>query len=283
MQAVLLCVLAACLCVGCVEHAAHHPHEKERESSPHHHKPSLLLNDTQPPLQPREQPQPGVDSAPSQLNASVVAATSSSADFVPAPIVNATGAAESTALSDFLEAFLGCFFVILATEIGDKTFFIAAILTMRHSRLSVWAGAMAALSIMTVLSAVVGHAAPLFLDPVITHYMAIALFIFFGIKMLRESRSASGGVEQELTLSKTAECEGEPLTEADNSTAPHSVETTSELQPSTSPLEPNGFCAVSPIVLQAFTLTFVAEWGDRSQISTIAMGADQDVVGVTLG
>lgn len=44
-----------------------------------------------------------------------------------------------------------------------------------------------------------------------------------------------------------------------------------------------GFCAVSPIVLQAFTLTFVAEWGDRSQISTIAMGADQDVVGVTLG
>ena len=41
--------------------------------------------------------------------------------------------------------------------------------------------------------------------------------------------------------------------------------------------------AGSGIVLQSFTLTFVAEWGDRSQIATIAMGADQDLIGVTLG
>ena len=38
-----------------------------------------------------------------------------------------------------------------------------------------------------------------------------------------------------------------------------------------------------PILIQAFTLTFVAEWGDRSQIATIAMAADQDVFGVTIG
>eukprot|EP00966_Prymnesium_polylepis_P240586 5563778-Prymnesium_polylepis.1 len=41
--------------------------------------------------------------------------------------------------------------------------------------------------------------------------------------------------------------------------------------------------SANTIVLQAFTLTFVAEWGDRSQIATIAMAADQDLVGVTLG
>ena len=48
------------------------------------------------------------------------------------------------------QAFLASFFVILATEVGDKTFFIAAILTMRHPRLAIWSGAMGALALMTV-------------------------------------------------------------------------------------------------------------------------------------
>lgn len=30
---------------------------------------------------------------------------------------------------------------------------------------------------------------------------------------------------------------------------------------------------VSPIFLQSFTLTFLAEWGDRSQLTTIILGA----------
>ena len=38
------------------------------------------------------------------------------------------------------QAFASSFLVILATEIGDKTFFIAAILTMRHSRLHIYLG-----------------------------------------------------------------------------------------------------------------------------------------------
>lgn len=31
--------------------------------------------------------------------------------------------------------------------------------------------------------------------------------------------------------------------------------------------------AISRILLQAFTLTFLAEWGDRSQLTTIILGA----------
>lgn len=42
--------------------------------------------------------------------------------------------------------------VIIVSELGDKTFFIAAIMAMRYNRLTVLAGAMLALGLMTCLS-----------------------------------------------------------------------------------------------------------------------------------
>jgi len=40
---------------------------------------------------------------------------------------------------------------------------------------------------------------------------------------------------------------------------------------------------LSPIFLQAFILTFLAEWGDRSQISTIILGARENIFGTVIG
>lgn len=40
---------------------------------------------------------------------------------------------------------------------------------------------------------------------------------------------------------------------------------------------------MSTIYLKSFTLTFLAEWGDRSQITTIILGAREDVYSVILG
>ena len=52
----------------------------------------------------------------------------------------------------FSHAFLASLCVIVVTELGDKTFFIAAIMAMNHPRLTVFGGAMSALAAMHVMS-----------------------------------------------------------------------------------------------------------------------------------
>lgn len=85
----------------------------------------------------------------------------------------------------FLDAFTASISVILFTELGDKTFFIAAIMAMRHPRLVVFTGAITALALMTVLSVVFGVAATI-IPKVYTYYISTALFAFFGLKMIYE-------------------------------------------------------------------------------------------------
>ena len=52
----------------------------------------------------------------------------------------------------FIHAFVASLSVIVVSELGDKTFFISAIMSMRHSRLTVYLGAMTALVFMTIMS-----------------------------------------------------------------------------------------------------------------------------------
>lgn len=85
----------------------------------------------------------------------------------------------------FIHAFVASISVILVSELGDKTFFIAAIMAMRHSRITIFAGAISALALMTVLSAVFGMAAQI-IPRVYTYYISTFLFAVFGLKMLKE-------------------------------------------------------------------------------------------------
>lgn len=43
------------------------------------------------------------------------------------------------------------------------------------------------------------------------------------------------------------------------------------------------FSFASRIFIEAFTMTFVAEWGDRSQLTTIILAARENIVGVISG
>ena len=58
-------------------------------------------------------------------------------------------------------------------------------MSMRHARLVVFIGAMFALGLMTILSAVLGYATTV-IPRKYTLYISTALFIFFGLKMLKE-------------------------------------------------------------------------------------------------
>jgi len=178
-------------------------------------------------------------------------------------------------MAGFTRAFGESFMVILATEVGDRTFFIAAIMAMRHSRLIVWSGAAAALVVMTVLSTLVGHVAPLLISRTYTQYAAAALFLFFGVKMLRDGFGVThAGASEELE-----EVEAE-LTKKQEDPTPDDVEG-GALHPSQE--APTKEEPLNKIMMQAFTLTFLAEWGDRSQIATIALAAAREPIGVTVG
>lgn len=55
----------------------------------------------------------------------------------------------------FVHAFIASLSVIVVSELGDKTFFIAAIMAMKHPRLTVFIGAISALALMTLLSGII--------------------------------------------------------------------------------------------------------------------------------
>lgn len=176
----------------------------------------------------------------------------------------------------FIHAFLASISVILVSEIGDKTFFIAAIMAMKHPRLTVFTGAISALALMTVLSALFGWLANV-IPRAYTFYISTALFAIFGLKMLKEgvNMSPSGAQEELEEVQSDLRKKDEEFEKETMISDPESG--------SRKPKNKGVFMAVSRILLQSFTLTFLAEWGDRSQLTTIILGAREDVYGVILG
>ena len=175
--------------------------------------------------------------------------------------------------ASFWSAFFNSISMIIVTELGDKTFFIAAILAMRQDRWSVYLGAVGALALMTVLSVVIGFALPQVLPRKYTHFVAALLFLYFGIRLLLDAyntRNNSGPSEE--------------LQEVEEEFGGHAKAEDDEESGGVAARKSAAAAASKLAILtQAFTLTFFAEWGDRSQIATIALAAAKNPMGVTLG
>lgn len=156
-----------------------------------------------------------------------------------------------------LTGFTSGLLLITLSELGDKTFFIGAILAMRHPRRWVFVGVTVALMAMTLLSVWIGQVATFFPQDYVRG-LAVALFIGFGLKLLYDASRMSG----------KASLEGEQA---------EALEVVEQRE--------KGIATWSAraVVLEAFSLTFVAEWGDRTQIATITLASSHSPLGVLLG
>ncbi|XP_069175087.1 putative divalent cation/proton antiporter TMEM165 isoform X3 [Procambarus clarkii] len=238
---------------------------------------------------------------------------------------------------NFMNAFVSSLSMIVVTELGDKTFFIAAIMAMNHPRVAVFAGAMFALTFMHILSSLFGYVIT-WIPRIYTFYASSALFAIFGLKMLRDGwkMKPDEGQEEleevqsdlrrrednytpesrddgEAASKPDSKTEGEVVHKRDSneegevafkresardgeitftrevddglSGSRRSVRSAEEGTAGTRRLgrKHQIIVALSRVFFQAFTMTFLAEWGDRSQIATVVMAAREDVYGVIIG
>ncbi|CAH1267574.1 TMEM165 [Branchiostoma lanceolatum] len=180
----------------------------------------------------------------------------------------------------FIHAFVASLSVIIVSELGDKTFFIAAIMAMRYSRVTVFIGALGALAVMTILSALMGFAT-MIIPRVYTYYISTGLFVIFGLKMLKEGYYMQEEEAQEEFEEVQRELKQKDEEMEMESRTPVTQDVESGVIRGGSWRRVWGI--FSPIFLQSFIMTFLAEWGDRSQITTIILAAREDVLGVTIG
>lgn len=221
------------------------------------------------------------------------------------------------------DSLAGSFSSIAATEIGDKTFIVAALMAMRYPRFQVFTAAYAALFIMTILSGIAGHALGALVSKRWSALVAALLFLIFGIKSLREglAMSPDQGVGEEMreVEAELEEKEVDMARQADGRrrassisayvlesgragssrrsrsgnglSAPHRSPSSSRSPSPSRPTLSSALAGIrnllslvlSPAWVETFSMTFVGELGDRSQIATVAMAAGQEYYWVMVG
>ncbi|CAK9172403.1 unnamed protein product [Ilex paraguariensis] len=171
-------------------------------------------------------------------------------------------------LGDFSTGFASAFLLIFFSELGDKTFFIAALLAARNSAAVVFIGTFGALGVMTTISVVIGRTFH-YVDDIlpfrfgdadlpIDDIAAVCLLVYFGVSTLLEATSSD---------SQRAEDEQKEA----------------ELAVSELSGDGAGILAAANTIISTFLLVFVAEWGDKSFFSTIALAAASSPLGVIGG
>ncbi|MQM05093.1 hypothetical protein Taro_037896 [Colocasia esculenta] len=171
-------------------------------------------------------------------------------------------------LGDIGTGFASAFLLIFFSELGDKTFFIAALLAARNSGAVVFTGTFGALAAMTMISVFLGRTFH-YVDGIlpfrfgetdlpVDDIAAVCLLVYFGVSTLIEASSGDSS---------------------------KSREEQEEAEIAVSELSGNGaeIMTAANTVISTFALVFVAEWGDKSFFSTIALAAASSPLGVIGG
>lgn len=115
------------------------------------------------------------------------------------------------------------------------------------------------------------------MSKVYTHFLSALLFFYFGCRLLKDAHEMGDGCSDELQ-----EVEEELISKKDG----NDVEEDDLEVGDGSKLKGNSTLFQSEnlkVFTQVFTLTFLAEWGDRSQIATIALASSKNLFGVIFG
>ena len=144
-----------------------------------------------------------------------------------------------------LAAFGSSLTAITLAELGDKTFFMALILAVRHRARWVFIGSFAALTAVTLISLALGYGLRELLPQSLVPWLAAVLFLSFGIKLLIDAQGMAANAATE----EKAEAE-QVINTAESSKV---------------------FNTVWAVIWESFVLVFIAELGDRTQFTTIFM------------
>jgi Ca2+/H+ antiporter, TMEM165/GDT1 family len=146
-------------------------------------------------------------------------------------------------LAEALDTVFSSFLTVLVTELGDKTFISTAMLAMRYPKSAVLLGNFSSMTLMMLLASSVGYTIMLTISPTYVKLFSVFIFLYFSFTSF--------------------------LAASD-----------SEKSPSSEPLSTKPWLSV---VWTTMVLVFFAEWGDKSQISIIALSANHPIIFVMLG
>ena len=165
--------------------------------------------------------------------------------------------------------------MVIVSEIGDETFITAAILAMRNRRNEVLAGSLLALVLMTVLSTALGMFAPSVLNRSAVSQLASGLYLIFGLRLLYLGLQGSQSQHEEVS-----EVEGK--LDQDRSVE-YQAHSSSRLSAAIAATKNFLSKLCTRAFAEAFLLTFGAELGDRSQVTTITLAGYKSPLAVTIG
>jgi len=231
---------------------------------------------------------------------------------------------------EFREGFTSGLLLILVSEIGDKTFFVAMLLAVRQSdsgatgvggsqqslannsdglalkgesneevilgkaterRLVVYAGTVAALGLMTVISCIIGRSFHS-LDQLFADYIpsglsalplddlaAVILLTSFGVTSLKDARALEEKPQVDGNAGRSSDVVFD-IRDEEDSEEEAAKALVQEMKDEGKITEEQSNAS---LLWQSFLLVFAAEWGDRSFLSTIALTAAYPPVAVVAG
>lgn len=222
-------------------------------------------------------------------------------------LVYSRAGAGHAVLGSLLKGSWASFALIFLSEIGDKTFFIAALLSLTGSKLAVFSGSLVALAGMSAISVAIGSAI-MAMPSILSNEAArragevvsAVILVMFGMKnlsryvnagsvfQLLRGRAAPGGAEaaapsqideemedaRKVVMEASGEEEALCYAEVDAGAGAAAEDACVARGEPGDALKQLG---------KAASLVFLAEWGDRSMLATVALSTSHAPLGVFFG